>query len=507
MLGMALAADWRDQMKKNSTSNDKPLMELRYPRSFLALLLVGFGIVALPLIAGLVSNAFSIERLSEQSQRAVFNATVATQNARQLSTVALAMERSARVYAVSGDRDSIATYLQSREGFRKLLADFVAQPLGPEMQTAANVVQQKETRIFTLLTEKPPSPEMGKQFERDFAELGSRTQALNTLANRLIDQEVDALKAFAAKSRSQVIWQLLAMIPSALLMIAGFTYLLTRPIRDLGSAIHRLGEGKLAKRIRVSGPHDIEMLGKQLDWLRQRLISLEDQKTRFFQHVSHELKTPLTALREGSDLLCDEVVGKLNDEQREVAGILKQNSLTLEKLIQDLLTYSQTQSSDRLGRKTALDIKSLQLRDLIDQVINAQRLAIVAKSITVKRECEKISFQGDAEKLRVVIDNLLSNAIKYSPVGGNIILRLGWNTEHAVIEVIDSGPGIAPEDRDRIFDPFYRGKHAATDAVKGTGLGLAIARDYVEMHQGTVEVIAAVGAHLRVILPKQSAAS
>ena len=492
-------------MKKNSTSNDKPLMELRYPRSFLALLLVGFGIVALPLIAGLVSNAFSIERLSEQSQRAVSNATVSTQNARQLSTVALAMERSARFYAASGDRDSIENYKQSREGFRKLLADFVAQPRAPAMQAAANAARQREASIFTLLTERPPSPEVGKQFERDFAELAINTQALNTLANRLIDQEVEALKSFAAKSRNQVIWQLLAMIPSALLLIAGFIYLLARPIRDLGNAIHRLGEGKLAKRIRVSGPHDIEMLGEKLDWLRQRLISLEDQKTRFFQHVSHELKTPLTALREGSELLSDEVVGKLTDEQREVAGILKQNSLTLEKLIQDLLTYSQTQSSDRLGRKTALDIQPLQLRDLIDQVINAQRLAVVAKSITVKRECEKMPFQGDAEKLRVVIDNLLSNAIKYSPVGGTIVLRLSKHKEHAVIEVIDCGPGIAPEDRDRIFDPFYRGKHAATSAVKGTGLGLAIVRDYVEMHQGTVKAIAAAGAHIRVVLPKQSA--
>ncbi len=106
-------------------------MDLRYPRSFLGLLLVGFAIVALPLIAGLVSNAFSIERLSEQSQKAVFNATVATQNARQLSTVALAMERSARFYAVSGDRDQIEVYKQSRESFQKLLGEFVALPLTP----------------------------------------------------------------------------------------------------------------------------------------------------------------------------------------------------------------------------------------------------------------------------------------------------------------------------------------------------------------------------------------
>ena len=492
-------------MKKNKPPNDTPLIDLRYPRSFLGLLLVGFAIVTLPLIAGLVSNAFSIERLSEQSQKAVFNATVATQNARQLSAIALTMERSARVYAVSGDRDLIEAYLQSRESFRNLLDQFVTLRLAAEMQAAADVIRHREAKIHSLLSDRPPSPELDRQFERDFADLSTRTQALNALANQLIDQEVAALKSAAAKSRNQVIWQLLAMIPSALLMIAGFTYLLARPIRDLAEAIHRLGEGKLAKRISVSGPHDIEMLGEQLDWLRQRLISLEDQKTRFFQHVSHELKTPLTALREGSELLSDEVVGKLTDEQREVAGILKQNALTLEKLIQDLLTYSQTQSTDRLGRKTALDIKPLQLRDLIDQVINAQRLAIIAKAITVKRECEKTSFHGDAEKLRVVIDNLLSNAIKYSPQGGTVILRLGKHKDHAVIEVIDNGPGIAAEDRERIFDPFYRGRSAAAASVKGTGLGLAIVRDYVEMHQGTVKAVAAAGAHFRVTLPKLAA--
>ena len=125
----------------------------------------------------------------------------------------------------------------------------------------------------------------------------------------------------------------------------------------------------------------------------------------------------------------------------------------------------------------------------------------------MKRECEKISAQGDAEKLRVVIDNLMSNAIKYSPLGGTIVVRLGKHKEHAVIEVIDSGPGIAVEDRDRIFDPFYRGRHSAMSAVKGTGLGLAIVRDYVELHQGTVKALAAAGAHFRVILPKLSASS
>jgi len=487
-------------MTANQT--DKSLMELRYPRSFLGLLLVGFLIVALPLIAGLVSNAFSIEKLAEQSQKAVYNATVATQNARQLATVTLAMERAGRYYAVSGDRDQIETYKQSREMFSRLLGEFIALPLTAEMRDVAEIIRRREREVFGALVEKLPSTELARQLERDFSDLAQRTQSLNALANQLIEQEVAALRASAAKSRKQVFWQLLAMVPSALLLIAGFTYLLARPIRDLGAAIHRLGEGKLAKRINVTGPRDIEMLGEQLDWLRQRLIALEDQKTRFFQHVSHELKTPLTALREGSDLLNDEVVGKLNDEQREVARILTQNSLTLERLIQDLLTYSQSQSADRLNRKTAFDMKPLQLKDLIDDVVETQKIAIVAKSLTVRRECEKTSYQGDPEKLRVVIDNLLSNAIKYSPVGGTVVLRLAKYKENAVIEVIDDGPGIPPEDRDRIFDPFYRGKSATKSGAKGTGLGLAIVRDYVEMHHGSVRALAAKGAHFRVLLPK-----
>ena len=116
-------------------------------------------------------------------------------------------------------------------------------------------------------------------------------------------------------------------------------------------------------------------------------------------------------------------------------------------------------------------------------------------------------MHGDVEKLRVVIDNLLSNAIKYSPFGGTIVLRLARHKDQAVIEVIDGGPGIPPEDRERIFDPFYRGKNAAIAGVKGTGLGLAIVRDYVEMHQGTVKAIAAAGAHFRVTLPKTSAST
>jgi len=476
---------------------------LRYPSSFLALLLAGFIIASLPLAGGLISNYVSIDRLSELSQRAVYNAAQATQNARQLTNLTQTLERSARFYAVAGEVEMVENYNKSRESFLGILGQFIALPLSPEMRQTTTAIKATESAVFASLSNKRSSPQLAKQLEADFVELTRSTQTLTDLADQMIDRETENLRNYAAKSKNQVFTQMLMIVPSAMLLIAGFAYLLARPIRELDDAINRLGEGKLSRRIYVSGPRDIEKLGEQLDWLRQRLISLEDQKTRFFQHVSHELKTPLTALREGSDLLNDEVVGKLNEEQREVTRILKQNSLTLEKLIQDLLTYSQSQSAERIAQKTAMDSKPLQLKNLINEVVETQKMAIIAKSLTINRDCDKTTMTGDAAKLRVVIDNLLSNAIKYSPIGGTIVIRLGKRDETAILEVLDDGPGISNDEREKIFDPFYRSKTAHDTGTKGTGLGLAIVRDYVEMHHGTVSSIASTGARFRVMLPKQ----
>jgi two-component system, NtrC family, sensor histidine kinase GlrK len=475
---------------------------LRYPRSFLALLIIGFFIIALPLIASLVYNAYSIEKLSELSQRTVANATVATQSVRQLTSLTQAMEQTARGFAVDGDRDRVEIYRTTRENFGNTLARLMALPLTQDVRMTAEAMRLTENSVWESLSTQLPSTPLGKQFERDFADLRQGAQTLTTSSELMIERETEGVRAYAVKSRNRVVIQVLASLPAALLLIAGLTYWLARPIRELDKAINRLGQGKLGERIEVSGPRDIRKLGEQLDWLRQRLISLEDQKTRFFQHVSHELKTPLTALREGSDLLGEEVVGKLTEEQREITRILKQNSTTLERLIQDLLTYSQSQSAERITQKTAFLMHPVQLKELIDEVIDVQKMAIIAKSLNIRRECDSTSMMGDVSKLRVVVDNLLSNAVKYSPVGGTITFRVGRRKENVVMEVIDDGPGIAPEDRERIFDPFYRSKSAVTTGTQGTGLGLAIVRDYVEMHQGSVASIASIGARFRVILPR-----
>ena len=125
-----------------------------------------------------------------------------------------------------------------------------------------------------------------------------------------------------------------------------FAVLIARPIRQLDQAIRQMGTADFTHAIEVNGPQDLRYLGQRLEWLRTRLHELEEQQNRFLRHVSHELKTPLTAVREGAELLRDNVGGELSPEQREIVRIVRENTLSLQKLIEDLLTYHQTRAME-----------------------------------------------------------------------------------------------------------------------------------------------------------------
>src|SRR5207249_4113913 len=114
------------------------------------------------------------------------------------------------------------------------------------------------------------------------------------------------------------------------------TRYISRPIAEIDAAIRQLGGADFSRPIAVRGPEDLRYLGRRLDWLRRRLDEFETQKNRFLRHVSHELKTPLTALREGAELLHDQVAGPLAPPQRQVVAIMRDNSVKLQGLIEEL---------------------------------------------------------------------------------------------------------------------------------------------------------------------------
>jgi two-component system sensor histidine kinase GlrK len=477
-------------------------MRVRYPKSFLGLLFVGLALVALPLIFALVYNAVAIDQLTNQGQRAVYDATRLIQTSRALTESVTGLERIARQFLVLQDDGLLDAYRNLRGSLLASARQLETLNLDDPQRQRLREVMEREAAIWEELSALRgggrAAETRGVAVVGQFEPLAQAVQRLAIYSNSAIEQEAETLRVMSQKAYENMVLQMLALVPVAIFLLVGFPLLIVPPIRQVANGIRDLGNGKFDAPISVDGPQDLQYLGQQLDWLRLRLIDLEEQQRKFLGHVSHELKTPLTALREGSDLLADEVVGALNPEQREIARILRENSLQLRRLIESLLNYSAAEF--QRGR---LNVKQVRMTDVVRAVADDHRLALRARGVDLKLDCEAVFVAGDEEKLRTVVDNLLSNAIKFTPQGGHIELALHRDDDRAIIDVIDSGPGIAPEERERIFRPFMQGRALQSGPVKGTGLGLSIVQEYVHAHGGTAEVMdrAPPGAHFRVTLP------
>jgi two-component system sensor histidine kinase GlrK len=312
-----------------------------------------------------------------------------------------------------------------------------------------------------------------------------------------------SLQLAAQLAQQNLFWQTLLLVPMTLAVVGVFTYLFGRPIRAIDRAISELGRGTFSRPIAIYGPADLERLAAQLEWLRVRLLDLAQEKNRFLRHMSHELKTPLANIREGTELLMDGAVGELQSAQREVTAILRENGMKLQRLIENLLSFSAWQA-----KSVGLEVSEFKLRPLIKSVLENQQLTLVAQRVRLDVQVEDLTPLADRGKVRLILDNLLSNAIKFTPRGGTISIHARGEREQLVLDVMDSGPGIPAEERNRIFEAFYQGKTPQGGHVKGTGIGLSVVTEFVNAHGGSIEILEAEtgGAHFRVRLPMRQSA-
>ncbi len=473
-------------------------MRLYRPKSILRLLLTGFVLVILPLIVALVHAIYSVDQLVAQGQRALFATVRATQSSQVLVESITDMERNARQYKVLGDTALLGVYQDNHQIFVDTVNRLVEINLPVVQQQRLDQIILIEDAINDVLTSVPyDTPETAAALER-FEELVGEADTMLADNRKLVESEVARLEANGTRVQRSLVVQAMALVPGALILAAIFTLLITRPIRQMDRAIRRLGDGDFSKTADIVGPRDLEQLGERLDWMRTRLLEVDQEKTRFLHHISHELKTPLTAIREGAELLNEKAVGNLNAQQIEITAILRDNTIQLQKLIVDLLDFNIATS-----RTTQLHVERISLNLLIESVMADHRVATLARQLVLDVSLQPVNMNGDRAKLQTLVDNLLSNAIKFSPEGGRLRVRLQRQGEQAVLEVADSGPGIPEEERRRIFDAFYQGSHSANAHVRGTGLGLSIAREYAQAHGGYIEVIDSEdeGACLRAVLP------
>ena len=462
-------------------------------------MLTGFALVSAPLLLAVVIGAAKVRNLSEESAALVRSGVEATHYSQQLFQQIASMERGARLYQVLNDPALLQVYRDSRERLLVTLNNIESVAEDPLRQTHIQALRGGLRRLDGALLALPPAtPEVVREGLEAIAPMWQAAFELSNATGEQIETGLSRMQASTAETESYLLWLSVGLILLTALLVAVFTFVLMRPIRQIDHAISQLGKGTFSKAIAVRGPSDLENLGRQLEWLRMRLLELAQERNRFLRHMSHELKTPLANIREGTELLMDGAVGELDSAQREVTTILRDNSIKLQQLIENLLSFSAWQA-----RHAGLELSEFRLRPLVKSVLETHQLTLLAQRLHLDLKVQDIELRADRAKLKLILDNLLSNALKYSPRGGTIYIHAKADDDVLVLDIGDTGPGISVDERSAIFQAFYSGRTPIAGHLKGTGIGLSVVNEFVQAHGGSIEIVDGVfpGAHFRVRLP------
>lgn len=280
---------------------------------------------------------------------------------------------------------------------------------------------------------------------------------------------------------------------------------MTSPLREMTAAARAMADGDYSRRVRATSRDEVGQLAVAFNVMAEDLASADRTRKDLIANVSHELRTPIAALHAQLENVVDGV--------SEPTPATMEMALAQTERLTRLVTYLLDLSRIEAGA-AALNPSTIDVGDFLEENAEALSMVDAAKGLryVVDVTPPDLTLEADSERLRQVITNLLQNAIRHSPAGGQVRLDAYPVDDDVVIEVSDQGPGIAKEDRERIFERFARGStpaHAQPGALPGvptssggTGIGLAIVRWAVDLHGGRIEVAdSREGATLRVTLP------
>lgn len=449
-----------------------------FPHSLRQLVLLAFLLVLLPLLVLAYQAYKSLDLLSEQAAD-INNTTLKdARRSEAMTNLALSMERSYRQYCVLGDKTLETLYLNQRQQYTEMLDVHAAILPNQNYYTTL----QKQLSELSQISCKNSGPNEGasillERFSAANTEMVQATRAIIYSRGEKLQQAIADKGYFFGQ-------QALLLFLLSVFLVLLFTRMIIGPVKRVERMINRLGEGKFLGDVSsFNGPSEIQSLAQRIVWLSERLSWLESQRHEFLRHISHELKTPLASMREGTELLLDQVVGPLTEDQKEVVSILDNSSRHLQQLIEQLLDYNRNQTDARAAKE------HIDLNVMVSAVVSAHSLPARAK--LMKTECQLVQTHCWAESVLLmrVLDNLYSNAVHYGEESGTIWIVSRQVGQFIQIDIANTGEKIAPQEQAMLFEPFYQGSRQRKGAVKGSGLGLSIARECLRQMDGELRLV------------------
>jgi signal transduction histidine kinase len=265
---------------------------------------------------------------------------------------------------------------------------------------------------------------------------------------------------------------------AALLIALLLAETLSRPLRRIQSAAEQLERGDLDARVEPGGAPELRSTGRALNRLAETLEHEEELRKASVADLAHELRTPVNGLLARIEAAQDEVL-----PLPENLAAMHDEALRLARLLDDLARLAEAEQPGLL-----LDKQGVDLAQVARAVADSFAPQFAETGIAFTTHAETVWVSGDAGRLEQIVVNLLSNALRYTEPGGEVTLSVASSNGEAILEVADTGIGIAPDDLRHIFTRFWRSDRSRSRATGGTGIGLAIVRELVRAHDGRIDV-------------------
>lgn len=408
---------------------------------------------------------------------------------KRLTDSIFSQQRYEQKYLITNDAALFNQFLAAKDDFERLLAEIsVISDLPAYKDSFAKIKTYHKRYQFLVdtevkhLKEKKHYDKNWYKSEKERASDGilAGLEALEDHSREDFYHKTKIVTEAGVSARRMAVISFLITVLLAILLSFFITRSITNPLMTLVKKTREIPTGVFHCDLEVSAPPEIVELSEAFTLMCDRLQEVDKLKADFFAMISHELKTPLTTIKEGTSLLLEGVGGSITEKQDRLLTIIATESKRLASLVNSILDLSKMEAGMMM-----YTFEQGAVRPLIEQVVReivpyaeAKRIHIVTQMNTDSSVCRM-----DGERILDVLRNLVGNAIKFTPECGQVTIALNRLNGGLKVSVSDSGPGIPPEKLKTIFE-----KYESSDQKRGTGLGLAIVKYVVAAHGGKVWV-------------------
>jgi signal transduction histidine kinase len=376
----------------------------------------------------------------------------------------------------------------SRADLARLL-DEIRGRARPEERAVADALAASWARIsdaFDRMAGQPSRAEraFNREIQPALEPFRALLDQLHGLRSRAYEERIGRIQKKADEARTQLATLALLVMIAGLVLFLVIRLQILSPLYQLKIATKGIAAGNLSHRVAEGSRDEFGDLARDFNRMAKKLADAERMKMEFLSMISHEMRTPLTAMGGYATLLRKGRHGPINEKQAASLDIIRQETGRLHYLVDDLLEAARAEAGS-----FRIEPAPCEVGHILDSLMHTFERQAEEKKIALKHDVKNLPQAiVDGRRLGQALRNLVTNALKFTPVGGRITVHGQSDGREMLLEVSDTGLGIPPEKLDHIFDRFYQTRPEKDARAGGVGLGLAIVREIVQAHGGRVEV-------------------